>query len=156
MTDVSLCEIVNSCSHLQSINLVGCPNITDLSLTHMSKQLAMELQSLKLNGMNNITNTSIYSIIEQCKYLTELDMSWCRIMNDEVIEKILSCCAKLKKITLWGCSQVCILFQFCFENILCYYHICIDMLMQITDVGVAWLLRKGVQVFGKDQMFLTE
>ena len=60
----------------------------------------------------------------------EIDFSWCRCVDDEIVEIIIEKCRALKKVILWGCSSV-------------------------SDLGVAMLLKKGIEVIGKDQYYVA-
>ena len=58
VTDTSTIEVARHCSHLQSLDISYCYNITDTSMIEVGRHCS-HLQSLTIYGCKNITNTSL-------------------------------------------------------------------------------------------------
>lgn len=80
-------------------------NLGSASLAAIIAHSRTNLISLSINGWSS-TSSSALSQISTAKQLRELDVGWCREMNDEVMEKILNECGELNQIKCWGCSQL--------------------------------------------------
>ena len=38
--------------------------------------------------------------------MQELDVSWCRKLSDEVLGHLVDSCRSLRRLSVWGCSQL--------------------------------------------------
>ena len=63
----------------------------------------------------------------------------CRNLDDDVVDCVISHCRNLKQIILWGCSKIRFIF---------------DSVNNISDIAVGTLLKKRIQVKGKDQFLV--
>jgi hypothetical protein len=89
-TDEIFIEIVEGCSNLRSLELLGCRNITDKSIIRVAENCP-NLHSLVLWGNDNITDRSIIRLAEGCSLQT-LALSWCRKITIIGIEKLAEEC----------------------------------------------------------------
>jgi hypothetical protein len=64
------------------------------------------LNKLSVEGLHNVTKKSLQEIPKYCGLLHDLNLSWCRDVDDELGQSLLGNCKFLRKLTLWGCHQV--------------------------------------------------
>ena len=93
------------CSNITSVNLSGCPKLTDEGVIKVVK-IFPNLTSVNLSGCYLITNASVIKVAENCTGITLLDLSWCRNITIKSVIKLAQCCLQLSKLILSGCSGV--------------------------------------------------
>lgn len=70
LTDARMLLITTHLRYLRLVRLVGCPLITDVTLTHLSLHCAHTLQTVWLDKMTQITRDGIDSFRAQCSAVT--------------------------------------------------------------------------------------
>jgi len=129
MTDDGVCHIVQSFPKLQNFSLSNTEKIQDTSISFLAKVCGPKLKTLTLGKLPQMTKESLLDLTKYCHNLTRIDLSWCRDVDDEIAESFVKNCKLLSRITLWGCHRV-------------------------TDVMVGLMLKKSIEVIGKDQFLI--
>jgi len=83
----------------------SCIEVGDEAVTLLVTN-CKEIRVLLLPSLCKITTTSLEAIANNCKELTELDVSWCRFVDDDILDLFFMRLRNLTTITLWGCSRV--------------------------------------------------
>ncbi|KAF9196910.1 hypothetical protein BGZ50_004497 [Haplosporangium sp. Z 11] len=86
---------------LTYLNLENCVMLKDEALTAVTEHSGVTLNTLSIKGMDEITKDALLTLAV-CENLTYLDASWCRAMDDEVLEQLVKAAPKLKKVMVWG------------------------------------------------------
>ena len=69
------------------------------------------LRSLAVNNCPAMGDGAIKALVDRrCDALESLDVSWCRGVSDQPLGALVDRCAALRKLTIWGCSQLTPLF----------------------------------------------
>ncbi|KAG0052107.1 hypothetical protein BGZ83_002985 [Gryganskiella cystojenkinii] len=86
---------------LTYVNLENCVMLKDEALTAITGHSAGTLERLSIKGLDELTKDALLTL-KDCEGLTLLDASWCRAMDDEVMEVLVKAAPKLSKVTVWG------------------------------------------------------
>jgi DNA repair protein RAD7 len=86
---------------LTYINLESCVMLKDEALVSIVDHSCSSLERLSVKGMDELTKNALLALVK-CEGLTLLDVSWCRAMDDEVMEALVKAAPKLSKVTVWG------------------------------------------------------
>lgn len=86
---------------LSYINFEGCVMLKDEAFTAAIDHSCATLDRLSIKGMDELTKDALMSL-NKCEGLSILDASWCRSMDDEVMEGLVTAAPKLSKVTVWG------------------------------------------------------
>ena len=78
-----LIQVVKTYPSLQSLNLIGCREVTDVGITKIGEGCP-QLQSLNLCECEEVTDVGITKIGEGCPQLQSLDLSGCSEVTDLV------------------------------------------------------------------------
>ena len=98
LTDASVSEVARRCSKLHTLNLRGCYNITDASVLEVARQ-GSNLQSLNLAGCN-ITDASVVAVARGCSNLQSLGIRTCRNITDASVSEVARRCLNLHTLDL--------------------------------------------------------
>ena len=98
LTDASVSEVARRCSKLHTLNLRGCYNITDASVLEVARQ-GSNLQSLNLAGCN-ITDASVVAVARGCSNLQSLGIRTCRNITDASVSEVARRCSNLHTLDL--------------------------------------------------------
>ncbi|ESK96042.1 dna dependent atpase [Moniliophthora roreri MCA 2997] len=90
---------------LSRINVSRNPEIGSEALTALLGHSAPALEVLNLNGLKDLSAESL-SGLANAKDLKELDIGWCRAVDDFVVKAVLESCKGLKEVKVWGCNKV--------------------------------------------------
>ena len=77
VTNEGWLTLTQKCPFITWLNLSMCKNFNDESVEILTANLP-QLEVLNLYKNNLLTNRAIYSILKNCKYLEDLDMTKCR------------------------------------------------------------------------------
>ena len=91
-----------SCKKLESVDLVGCKNVTDESIIRLCKS-CKKLKRLNLAGCS-ITNESVVAIAIDCTNLEYLNLRSCRNITGKAVIEILSNNPKINFLGLSRCG----------------------------------------------------
>jgi DNA repair protein RAD7 len=94
---------------LTSLNFSRCHGVSSLALRAMLKHSKDTLQSLNINGCKETDGNSLSLIGQEAPRLTNLDVGWCRNVNDLVMGSLLwpkRGATKLKTINCFGCNKI--------------------------------------------------
>lgn len=124
ITDEGIQSIFPHCNKLEELSLNGCKKLTNKSVNKILSSCS-SLSILQIKGLSLLEKSDfINSCIPAMKNLSELNLSWCGMTDDEVLQKLGETCLRLRKLVLWGVS--------------------------VSDVCVANLLKKGIEIIGQD------
>jgi len=107
ITMQGLCPLITK-KRLEFISLSHCFEIGDECIVDIVTQ-CQHMSRLHINSLPKLSKEGVDAILLHCPQLTELDISWCRWVDDDVLESFLKQFKKLKKITMWGCSRVTVI-----------------------------------------------
>jgi len=100
VTDLGVRFFATRAPDLVDINLHGCPQITDSSLSVIA-QFCKKVRVLNLSGCDKITNYAIQIIAQESKsHLEELSLNDCRQITGGVLDYLAAYCPNLKRLSL--------------------------------------------------------
>eukprot|EP01119_Soliformovum_irregulare_P013177 TRINITY_DN3485_c0_g2_i1.p1 TRINITY_DN3485_c0_g2~~TRINITY_DN3485_c0_g2_i1.p1 ORF type:complete len:693 (+),score=217.77 TRINITY_DN3485_c0_g2_i1:171-2249(+) len=126
ITDEGIVALVETLPDLNHLTLGTCKNLTETSIQGIGLKCS-QLLTFKFKNVATLTPFSISVLIKTNPRIREMDLSWCRLINDEIVDVLIPQ-IPLRQITLWGCSRV-------------------------SDVAVTRMLEHHVHVIGKDQFY---
>jgi DNA repair protein RAD7 len=88
-------------SGLTYVNLENCVMLKDEALMAVTEHSGATLEGLNMSGMDEITKDALQTLT-RCINLAELDASWCRAMDDDIMEQLVEAAPRLTKVTVWG------------------------------------------------------
>lgn len=86
---------------LTSINLENCVNLKDEALIAITEHSGAALEDLNIRGLDELTKDGLVTMA-RCEKLLRLDVSWCRAMDDDVMEQLVKAAPKLNNVAVWG------------------------------------------------------
>jgi F-box and leucine-rich repeat protein 2/20 len=106
ITDNCFTKIVQRCRSLTLFNVSGCPNITHLMVSEILKA-NKRINTLFLSA-TYITDEglALMATVLSSKFLTSLDLSFCRDISDRGIISIAEKCTNLTSLNLCGLNRV--------------------------------------------------
>ncbi|KAJ4980185.1 hypothetical protein NE237_010965 [Protea cynaroides] len=102
ITDLGIAAIASGCSRLEMINIAYCKDITDHSLSSLSK--CSRLNTLEIRGCHRISSSGLAAIAGGCKQLTKLDIKKCYDIDDAGMLPLAHFSQNLRVINLSYCS----------------------------------------------------
>ena len=85
--------------------------LSDASVAALAAGCGGVLRSLAVNNCPAMGDGAIKALVDRrCDALESLDVSWCRGVSDQPLGALVDRCAALRKLTIWGCSQLTPLF----------------------------------------------
>jgi len=128
MTDAGVELALKKCK-LTSLSLNRCRNIGDETVSNIARY-SPYISVLHIGGLPRLSQDSLECLLDTFMKITDLDVSWCRWVDDDFLEKFIPKHVHVRRITLWGCSRV-------------------------TDYGVGLCIKAGWDVVGKNSVILT-
>ncbi|KAF9276036.1 hypothetical protein BGZ68_010303 [Mortierella alpina] len=86
---------------LSYVNLENCVMLKDEALIAVTAHSGATLEDLNIKGMDEVTKEALLTL-DRCENLLRLNASWCRAMDDEVMEVLVKAAPRLEKVTVWG------------------------------------------------------
>lgn len=102
----SLRDVVQGIPNLESLNLSGCYNITDVGISHAFISEAPSLTQLNLSLCKQLTDNSLSRIAQFLKNLEVLELGGCCHVTNTGLVLIAWGLKKLKRLNLRSCWQV--------------------------------------------------
>jgi DNA repair protein RAD7 len=91
---------------LDYLNISCCSLISDEEIAEFLSRFGHSLHSLHCNR-TEFSSLSVEALSKhKFRELAELDVSWCRIIDDEVLCRLLTALPSLRYISVWGCHLV--------------------------------------------------
>ena len=131
VSDEGIKTLASSCSGITSLKIDECLNITDeglhsaalhwKGLRDLSIRRCIKLSdesismvcsngglvSLNTSGVVNVGDKTMLALANRCiESLALLDVSFCRLISEEALGLVADSCHKLKRMQVFGCSQV--------------------------------------------------
>jgi DNA repair protein RAD7 len=92
---------------LGKLDLSQCPNLASRALDAVIKHSGETLISLSINGWKEVAEETLTRLAGTMgRTLTELDMSWCREVDNFVIKDLVEKCPNLKWVKCYGCNKL--------------------------------------------------
>ena len=111
LTDAAVAELAAACPNLATVALGKCVQLSDASVAALAAGCGGVLRSLAVNNCPAMGDGAIKALVDRrCDALEALDVSWCRGVSDQPLGALVDRCAALRKLTIWGCSQLTPLF----------------------------------------------
>jgi len=134
----SLRDLVNGMPNLESLNLSGCYNLTDVSLEGVFVRDLPNLKELNLSLCKDISDYSMQRIATSCKNLEVLDLAGCSKLTNASLMSI-SHLKYLRKLNLRSCRQIsdrgiehlCCLY--CQQREVVIEELCLQDCQKLTD-----------------------
>ena len=105
VSSVSLMTLAEDCPNLSFLSLKRCEKVTDSAIMFMAEHCS--LQKLYLTGVSQLSGASLECLVHKCsKSLEELDISWCRDIPEKAVGYLCDSCPFLKRLIVWGCTQL--------------------------------------------------
>ncbi|CAH1801408.1 unnamed protein product [Owenia fusiformis] len=104
LTETGLNEIVTKCTYLEVLSLRKLP-ASKVTLFKMAKHCRY-LSSLNLSGLRGIDDTAIVSLVSRLPQLEKVDISWNSGVTDASINVLFSRCSKLEECILSGIKLI--------------------------------------------------
>ncbi|EAL68245.1 hypothetical protein DDB_G0278145 [Dictyostelium discoideum AX4] len=99
--------IAKGCSKLTTFKLKRCYGFKDASLISDDGDLHLMQRLTILNwSYVNIEFNAIHSISHSCQYLTSLNISYCKSLNDNALERIANSLTNIKKLKFDGIINI--------------------------------------------------
>ncbi|KAK2838386.1 hypothetical protein Q7C36_013200 [Tachysurus vachellii] len=89
---------------LQELDLSGCSNLTDVSITQVLR--FPMLQRLSLIMLTEISDEGVASVAHHCRCLTSLSLSGCSQLTDAGLARALPCLHRLQHLQLAYCNGI--------------------------------------------------
>ena len=113
------------CFKIQSIDLSGCRNLTDMFFnallngekkegTSMTKPGLSDLQTLKINFLQKILDNSVLKMVKNCSSLEHLELAGCETLTEFAIETIVK---DFRNITFIDVNHIPVMTQAFFETL---------------------------------------
>ncbi|GLU02601.1 hypothetical protein SLE2022_198460 [Rubroshorea leprosula] len=102
ISDAGIAAIAGGCPALEMINVAYNNNITDISLTSLSK--CSKLEALEIRGCPCVSSVGLAAIAVGCKQLKVLDIKKCFNIDDNGMLPLAQYSQNLKQINLSYCS----------------------------------------------------
>lgn len=91
---------------LHHIDLSRNPDLSGPSLESLIAHSGPFLRSLNINGWRAVPNASLSHLGSSCPKLENIDLSWCREVDDFTAKVILEGCKHLKEVKAWACNRL--------------------------------------------------
>ncbi|KAI6194504.1 hypothetical protein M3Y96_01132000 [Aphelenchoides besseyi] len=101
LTDEILTMIVGHSTQIHEINIIECPNVTDIGIINITKN-QQKLFSLNLRAMRNLTQEGLKAV--KSAVLHSVDLSGCVKLNSEAIFELVFFNPSIKKLSLNSCK----------------------------------------------------
>ncbi len=102
----SLKELMHGVTNLESLNLSGCYNLTDLALDGAFNRDVPSLKRLNLSLCKDVSDSSLGRIVTHCKNLEVLDLGGCTKVTNTGLFFISVGLKNLKQLNLRSCRQI--------------------------------------------------
>ncbi|XP_064106775.1 F-box/LRR-repeat protein 4-like [Macrobrachium nipponense] len=79
-------ELVRGCKNLKRLYLTALRTLTDHDLNQLTMQ-SSQLTQLDIMGTRNITPDAVYRLLQSCKHLELLDVSFCEQIHASFIQQ---------------------------------------------------------------------
>ncbi|KAF9123394.1 hypothetical protein BGW39_008999 [Mortierella sp. 14UC] len=86
---------------LTYLNLENCVMLKDEAVVAALEHSGATLEVLNMSGMDEITKDSLQSLT-RCVNLVDLNVSWCRAVDDDIMEQLVEAAPRLANVTVWG------------------------------------------------------
>mmetsp|Transcript_12278 Transcript_12278/g.26306 ORF Transcript_12278/g.26306 Transcript_12278/m.26306 type:complete len:510 (-) Transcript_12278:720-2249(-) len=104
LNEVALCEIANTCPHLEELCLDGCDGVTDFVLGALGNSLC-QLEKLSVRRCDRVTDLGVGNLVAHSKGLTFLDLSGCTKITNRSIQSLASL-EQLETLLMFCCSSI--------------------------------------------------
>ena len=88
------------------IDLSRNHDLSDKALESILKHSGVALAHLEINAWKAVSREAVIGIADQCPEIEQLDIGWCREVDDGVVQQILEKCEKIREIKVWGCQRI--------------------------------------------------
>ena len=92
---------------LHKLILKRCVQLSDEAVVGLAAACRGTLRVVSLNNVPALSDLSLQALAEHCAAsLEDLDVSWCRGVTDDGVGLLADSCAQLRRLSIWGCSQL--------------------------------------------------
>lgn len=107
MTDFSILAFADNCHDILEIDLHGCINLTDISVTALITE-GRQLRELRLAHCSRITDEAFLQLAPEQRFdcLRILDLTDCHELQDAGLQKIVQAAPRLRNLVLAKCRYI--------------------------------------------------
>lgn len=87
VADAGIGSLTKGCSHLTSINIPSCTQLTDASLPPIGAR-CMELTNIDMSDDKNVTDAGIAILTEGCSHLQSIKIGRCFLLTDASLTSV--------------------------------------------------------------------
>lgn len=140
LTDDGVAALANSAPHLRAVDLSFCSLITDKGVEAVGRAASTALQKLLVRKCDQLGDPAC-AAIARCTALEVLDVSYCGLMTDDGVGKMVRGCGRtLKMLSLSHCTALTdSTLASIGEHCTSLTQLCARSLPRVTDVGFAAL-----------------
>lgn len=91
---------------LSSLDISGNSHLEDVVLEMISRHHGKQLSNLSINGLDEISIKGLEHCSEMIVYLSTIDLSWIRAVDDTFFHSFMSKSKRLRSVRMFGCNQV--------------------------------------------------
>ena len=102
----SLRDVISGLPSIESLDLSGCYNVTDIGISHALTADVPTLRRLNLSLCKQITDLSLGRLAQHCQQLQELDLGGCCNVTNPGLKLIAWGLKNLKSLNLRSCWHV--------------------------------------------------
>jgi hypothetical protein len=101
-----LADMLQELQPLSSLDISGNNHLEDIVLEVVSKQHGKQLSNLVINGLDEISIKGLEHCSEMIIYLSTIDFSWIRAVDDTFFHCYMSKSKRLQSVRMFGCNQI--------------------------------------------------
>jgi len=102
----SLRDVIQGLPNIESLDLSGCYNVTDIGITHAITSDVLTLRRLNLSLCKQITDSSLGRLAQHLRHLHELDLGGCCNVTNTGLLLIAWGLKQLKSLNLRSCWHI--------------------------------------------------
>ena len=107
ITEEGLLPLLTNCPYLQRVAFTGVTNVSDSSIIAAVQAHGLRhLKEINLSGCKQLTDASISAIAANCALLNDLSLSGCSNISPGPINEIAKNCHTLRTLNVLGCKRI--------------------------------------------------
>eukprot|EP01134_Creolimax_fragrantissima_P000060 CFRG0060T1 len=107
LTDEHIELFTTKCRKIECLEISGSRDVSNIGVSQIITAYGSQLEVLNLKGVDLVEEDSLKLLTSSChNTISKLNLSWCRAVNDEIVNELLKTFKRLKILQIWGCYQV--------------------------------------------------
>ncbi|KAL4247137.1 hypothetical protein ABKN59_001343 [Abortiporus biennis] len=169
ITDEAIAGLIWRSHHIKSLNIAGCVNLTDVSLSKIAG-LGGALHHIVLSGLTRITDRGMVTLFRSCRDIKTISISGCKSLTDLTVMEMagLKSLQRLDMTNLTRITDISILYlaehdtstlkwldmSGCGSITITSFHVFINNSLKLEYIGASGIpsmRRKGVKRFSESR-----